>query len=445
MAEGEEQVQPTEIANEAEINVGEAQIVSEPASLVETSSDEVEAETAPKDVLVLDDTGHVIWNEVVIAKLIPNQPFLEPKLALLGEELNQEETSKLVHERLDSWLNESVYQALSPMFKLKKAIEFVAPEIEAETTIVEPIVVEVEAIEEDKAEASETEAAPSEASTEEAKAKPAKAAPKTLSDAAKEIAQAVLDNHGVLARTGNEAKISALSQETRKELRSIGLRFGRNAIYMPLLLKPKSARLNAILGFFSKGDIEGKAPFLPPFGVTSFEAPEGIEDEAYALVGFKNVGGRAIRFDIIDRVIDALFEAANEAKGPFALPLSVISFLGVSNDVAQKVVESLGWEKLTDEEGNVKWRLARTRPKPPRRDFSKKTEGEAGSENAPRAKKFDNSARPNRPQGENQGYNKRKGPPQKRTPRDFSSSPNKIDADSPFAILAQLKANLEPK
>ena len=92
MAEGEEQVQPTEIANEAEIDVSEAQIVSEPASLVETSSNEVEAEATPKDVLVLDDTGHVIWNEVVIAKLIPNQPFLEPKLALLGEELNQEET-----------------------------------------------------------------------------------------------------------------------------------------------------------------------------------------------------------------------------------------------------------------------------------------------------------------------------------------------------------------
>ena len=57
----------------------------------------------------------------------------------------------------------------------------------------------------------------------------------------------------ILDRALVEKEIHELTQDNRRELRNFGVKFGRSAIYLPLLLKPKAASLNAILTHFSKG------------------------------------------------------------------------------------------------------------------------------------------------------------------------------------------------
>ncbi|HCP63932.1 MAG TPA: hypothetical protein DIU09_05005, partial [Hyphomonadaceae bacterium] len=71
-----------------------------------------------------------------------------------------------------------------------------------------------------------------------------------------------------------------------------------------------------------------------------------VEAKPLAAAGFRAFGQRAVRLDIVDRIADALFEAAEAAKGPCVFPAVIVSLLGASNEDAEAVVEALGWEKF---------------------------------------------------------------------------------------------------
>lgn len=417
----------TEIANEGENNIDLVQNGETPAAIEnDAATGEVSNEetTKKQDELLLNPCGEIVWNNNIIARLLPNQPLFAPKIELLGEELNRDETANVVFERLYSWLDEQVRSELFALTRLKAAIDFVPSENEEPAKSEEP---EQVATEEN-----------AEAVTGEVKENtaPVKTPKLPLSDVAKALAIKVHEANGILDRALVEKEIHELTQDNRRELRNFGVKFGRSAIYLPLLLKPKAASLNAILTHFSKG--KAGEVFVPRIGVTSFNAVDGVNQDDYILTGFKNVGGRVIRLDILDRVIDALFEASKEAKGPIAMPMAVVSLLGVSNEVASNVVEGLGWEKSTDEEGNVKWSLPKKRfvPRAPRNEV--RSDSNTGEKRFER--KFDSKPRPQ----QNQGYGKKRKDKdiKPKTRHDYKSREESNIADSPFAILAKLKDNM---
>lgn len=407
----EQQPETTETASQPAAEATSSDIESSAAS--ETGAKEANAESTsevPKETLILGDFGEIIWNDETIAKVTTGNAHLEPKFEITREELNRDETRDVVTERLSNWLEDMLHTDLFPLFRLKSAIEHVAPEANAEVAATTETV-------------AETTEAPAEAET-------AAAAPvvhTVLSDEAKVLAQKLLDSHGILNRAYVEKEVAALSQEVRKSLRVLGIRFGRSAVYFPLLLKPKAVRLNAILGYLSDG-AKSEKPFLPPIGVTSFEADETRTEKEYDLIGFRNIAGRSIRIDILDRVLDVLYEAQKEAKGAIPMPQSVVSFLGVSNEIAEKVVETLGWVKSTDEEGKVLWQFKR--PKPPQKTFKPRPQT---SEGGNREFKRPDQNFGGKKRKDNKGGGKPKGG------RDYSSGPKRNDGDSPFAILASLK------
>ncbi len=391
-----------------------------PSADESTAPTDSENPETKKDELLLCNNGEIVWNGLAIARLSQFANLFEPKFTLIGEELNREETATIVNERLNSWLNEQIRSELYPLIKLKSAIDFKEEAPQAVETV------EVTPVSETDTETQGSDTG----ETLEPTPSPIVNAKKELSEVSKQFAQKILDAGGILDRADIESQIAAISQDNRRELRRIGVKFGRSAVYLPLLLKPKSATLNAILHHFKTN--ESGEVFVPKMGVTSFDAPEGIEDSAYHLIGFRNIAGRVIRMDILDRVQDSLFEALKEAKGAIVLPISVVSLLGVSNDNAQKVVEGLGWEKQTDDEGNVKWALKRVKPK-----FKKPMEGQA-----PKSfeKKFDGAKRP---EGQKSFNKKRKdNMPKPKRNFDYVSKENGNPDDSPFAILAKLKADM---
>jgi ATP-dependent RNA helicase SUPV3L1/SUV3 len=241
---------------------------------------------------VLSDTGIIIWQTEEIGRLIAKQPLLKPKASLTGGELGSEEVRKQAGERLDSWLLEIVARDLAPLASLAAAAEG-----------------------------------------------------ETLKGLARGIAYRVAEAGGVMEREELQADLRQLTPEERKALRGVGLRIGRANIYAPLLLKPRAARLHALFAFFTAGPEQGAVPFLPPLGVTSFTLTTPVAPKALAATGFRAFGARAVRLDIVDRIADALFEAAEKAKGPCGFPPNIVSLLGASNDEAEGLVEALGWAK----------------------------------------------------------------------------------------------------
>lgn len=243
---------------------------------------------------VLSDLGVIIWRGDEIAKLMGGQPLLKPKAVMIGGELAPEDVMKRAQERLDNWLLEIVARDLVPLKALAEAAEG-----------------------------------------------------ESLKGLARGVAYRVAEAGGVMDRAELDADIKQLSQDDRKALRAVGLRFGRANIYAPALLKPRPARLHALFAFFAAGgDPAVSAPFLPPLGVTSFTLTSPVEAKPLAAAGFRAFGQRAVRLDIVDRIADALFEAAEAAKGPCVFPSVIVSLLGASNEDAEAVVEALGWEKF---------------------------------------------------------------------------------------------------
>jgi ATP-dependent RNA helicase SUPV3L1/SUV3 len=241
---------------------------------------------------VLSDTGIIIWQTEEIGRLIAKQPLLKPKATLTGGELGSEDVRKLASDRLDSWLLEIVGRDLAPLVSLAAAAEG-----------------------------------------------------ETLKGLARGIAFRVAEAGGVMEREELQSDLRALAPEDRKALRGVGLRIGRANIYVPLLLKPRAARLHALFAFFTAGPAVGDVPFLPPLGVTSFTLNTPISTKALAATGFRAFGNRAVRLDIVDRIADSLFDAAEIAKGPCPFPPNIVSLLGASNEDAEALAEALGWEK----------------------------------------------------------------------------------------------------
>jgi ATP-dependent RNA helicase SUPV3L1/SUV3 len=242
---------------------------------------------------VLSDTGIIIWQTEEIGRLIAKQPLLKPKATLTGGELGSEDVRKQAGERLDSWLLEIVARDLAPLASLAAAAEG-----------------------------------------------------ETLKGLARGIAYRVAEAGGVMEREELQSDLRQLAPEDRKALRGVGLRIGRANIYAPLLLKPRAARLHALFAFFTAGPEQGTVPFLPPLGVTSFTLTMPVPAKALAATGFRAFGTRAVRLDIVDRIADALFDAAESAKGPCPFPPNIVSLLGASNEDAEALVEALGWEKI---------------------------------------------------------------------------------------------------
>ena len=241
---------------------------------------------------VLSDTGIIIWQTEEIGRLIAKQPLLKPKATLTGGELGSEDVRKQASERLDSWLLEIVARDLGPLASLASAAEG-----------------------------------------------------ETLKGLSRGIAYRVAEAGGVMEREELQSDLRQLGPEDRKALRGVGLRIGRANIYLPLLLKPRPARLHALFAFFTAGPEQGTVPFLPPLGVTSFTLTTLVPAKALAATGFRAFGTRAVRLDIVDRIADSLFDAAEQAKGPCAFPPNIVSLLGASNEDAEALVEALGWEK----------------------------------------------------------------------------------------------------
>jgi ATP-dependent RNA helicase SUPV3L1/SUV3 len=242
---------------------------------------------------VLSDTGLIIWQTEEIGRLLPRQSLLKPKAVLSGGELGSDDVRKQAASRLDAWLEEIVARDLGALVTLAKAAEG-----------------------------------------------------EVLQGLARGVAFRVAEAGGVMERSALQQDLQQLGPEERTALRTAGLRIGRANVYLPLLLKPRAARLHALLAYFVDGGEAGGAPFLPPLGVTSFTLTTEVSAKALAAAGFRAFGNRAVRLDIVDRIADALFDAAATAKGPCPFPPTIVSLLGASNEEAERLVQALGWEKI---------------------------------------------------------------------------------------------------
>ncbi|OFX13526.1 MAG: hypothetical protein A2516_02205 [Alphaproteobacteria bacterium RIFOXYD12_FULL_60_8] len=228
-----------------------------------------------------------------------------------------------------------------------------------------------------------------------------------MSEAARGLAHKLSAAFGQLSRRPIEREIKALTEEDRKALTRVGIRFGVETLYMPLALKPAPQRVKSLLWTLAKG--LPARPAMPTPGRVTFPPAEGVPEEFYEALGYRVLGGLVVRVDMLERFAAEVRHLTKE--GTAELPHDLLSVLGIGLKEAKPLLAALSYTVEEAGEENKILRIGRQRkPRPPRPE-------------AQRPPRRDKTVRkPEAPK------------PEKPAPKEPAFNP-----DSPFAVLKSLR------
>lgn len=167
----------------------------------------------------------------------------------------------------------------------------------------------------------------------------------TLPEPVQKICTRVYDGFGIVPRAEMLDLIAALDAETRKSVRAKQIRLGPVLVFVNELTRPAAVKLRAIL--WSIFHDKPLPPACPRDGAVSQVIEDPAADPAfYQAIGYPLYDGRAIRIDMLDRVITAIYDGVKDNK--FQAQHKMAEWLGCSVPDLYKVLEAMGHKKVHD-------------------------------------------------------------------------------------------------
>jgi ATP-dependent RNA helicase SUPV3L1/SUV3 len=251
----------------------------------------------------LGDDGSVLWQGEKVARLTAGVEPLRPQVELLASELLEPAPRDRLRRRLAEWVRQAVDEGLKPLVAAREA--------------------------------------------------PLKGAPRGL---VHQLAEAL----GSLPRAAAGPQIEALGEDDRKALARLGIRYGVESVFLPALLKPGTQRLRALLWRVH----HDRPSTEPPGERVTVAAEPSVPPGFYEAVGYRVLGAKAVRVDMLERVAA---EARRLARaGAFEAGPQLMSLLGVGPDDLAEVLAALGFRRR-DQAGKVTFLGPRRKPAPARR------------------------------------------------------------------------------
>lgn len=259
-----------------------------------------------------------------------------------------------------------------------------------------------------------------------------------------QIFDAVYESMGILPREQLEALIAQIDTDDRRVLRAKRLRLGPILAFIPALNKPAGVRLRGLL--WSLYNDQPLPANVPNDGIVSQVVEGDVNKDFYQAIGYPVFGNRAIRIDMLDRVICAVYDSAD--KGKFRAQHQMAEWLGSPIDDLYNVLSAMGHKKIevpvvevpvveeAVEAAEEKAESAPSDKKPELAEFHLKR-GKAFEQKSGERKSFkkDSHKKSEKP-NEKRGGKRNKT--NNREPKIMSAEAKKVE-DSPFAILQQLK------
>jgi ATP-dependent RNA helicase SUPV3L1/SUV3 len=257
--------------------------------------------------IVLSNDGIIRWLGDPVAKLSPGPSALNPSALIFADEALPDASRETIKTRIELWIAATTRRLLAPLLALEGLQE--GPEI------------------------------------------------------VRDLAQELVRAFGVLEREPIKAKIRALSQDDRAELRKQGVRFGAYYLFLPMLLKPAARTLALQLwGLQASGDATELLRTLGPVGSsgrTSLAPDNGISKEGYRVAGYRTCGERVVRVDVVERLAGMIRAAiAGEATGSaggvpsqrtlkgFVVSGAMTSLTGCSGEQFASILRSMGFRSV---------------------------------------------------------------------------------------------------
>ncbi|MCB1422139.1 MAG: helicase [Nitratireductor sp.] len=278
---------------------------------------------SPNTDFVLASDGILRWQGEPVGKLVAGEDYLHPRILLLADEQLTGPARDQVAQRLDRWIANHAANILKPLVEMS--------------------------------------------------------GDQTLEGLARGVAFRLVENYGNIQRREISADIQNLTQDMRAGLRRHGVRFGAYTIFVPVLLKPAPAELLCLLWAVKNDrlDAPGRAEVLQVLasGRTSTVHDASLDDEIYRICGYRVLGAKAVRIDILERLADfirpALYykppsgpESGPESGGEkpegaidgrsFYVTPAMLSILGATHEDMELVLKGLGYRGEPKLESEVK-------------------------------------------------------------------------------------------
>jgi ATP-dependent RNA helicase SUPV3L1/SUV3 len=239
-------------------------------------------EAAAGDAFALTADHRVTWDGVAVAKLVRGVVPLRPRVQVLDSEFLDGAERERVRFRLQSWLDGVIRADLAPLF----AAEALAQSL---PSLRGPL-------------------------------------------------HRLMESLGVIPGVDEET----LSAELRPRLRALGVRSGRFALFVPALLKSRSAVMRARLWALHHGV---PVPVLPDAALVSVPAHQpGWPAGFAAMAGWVEAGPILLRLDIAEKIAGEL--GYRSRRGPAALPSGLASRFAIKPDMLPVVLRQIGFRVL---------------------------------------------------------------------------------------------------
>ena len=234
----------------------------------------------------LNEDFKIYWNKYPIAKLCPGKDYLNPEIELIIDDMIEFTEQKDLKDYLVKWLSNKITIELDSLFKLKSI--------------------------------------------------------KESNSLVRALSYQLYENYGVVKREKVVSLVKKLTQEDRKSLRDIGVKFGRYHIFLFKLFKPKQVSLRVLLW---KNFKQINLTLKPPtFGLNFTDNPKFKNKDFMLLCGFEKFDRFFVRIDILERLFIHIIKNNLENNQEVKLVPEMLNLLGCNKENFIKLIKDMNYK-----------------------------------------------------------------------------------------------------
>ncbi len=237
-------------------------------------------------LIELKDDFKIYWRNHPIAKLIPGSDYLNPKIDLIIDEMIENNERSNLNDYLNEWIIKKIETELNSLIELKN-IKEENPELRA-------------------------------------------------------LAYRLYENNGVIKRSNISEYLKKISQDDRKKLRKLGVKFGRYHIFLFKLFKPNSVSLRILLWKNYNNKYLNLSP--PTFGLNFLSNMKSANKDFMLLCGFEKFDDIYVRIDILERLFLLIFNSEKDYKKEIKVIPEMLNLLGCSKENFNKLLKKMDYK-----------------------------------------------------------------------------------------------------
>ena len=239
-------------------------------------------------LLEIKEDFKIYWTNFPIAKLVPGKDYLEPELSLIVDDIIEFSEQTKLKDFLDVWIKKKINFILKNLIDLKNLKE-------KNTSI-------------------------------------------------RALAYQLYENNGVLKREIISDYLKKLSQDERKILRNMGVKFGRYHVFLYKLFKPEAVSLRILLWKNYHQKFFNLKP--PTFGLNFIESKKFKEKNFMLLCGFESFENTFVRIDILERLFVKIINSNPDGKRETKLVPDMLNLLGCSKENFLKLIKKMNYKSF---------------------------------------------------------------------------------------------------